>query len=147
MNNMLLDVYKNNKLVYQDKADKSLIDLLTKRYNPKTKYSIDAVRIFNDLNLLANMAKHKSSKKSNMIGSSLWLLAPARGAGGSSVVNGSNPNQLAKRLEIIVGSLTAGNNSRILKNDLTLINDELYRIGAITKEMHDALIKMIPDLM
>ena len=127
MNNMLLDVYKNDKLVYQDKADRSLIDLLTKRYNPKTKYSIDAVRIFNDLNLLTNMAKHKSSKKSNMIGSSL--------------VDGSDPNKLAKRLEIIVGSLNAGNNSRILKNDLTLINNELYRIGAITKEMHDAMVK------
>ena len=128
MNNMLLDVYKNNQLVYQDKADKSLIDLLTKRYNPKTKYSINAVRIFNDLNLLTNMAKHKSSKKSNMIGSSLF-------------VDGSDPNKLAKRLEIIVGSLNAGNNSRILKNDLTLINNELYRIGAITKEMHHALVK------
>ena len=139
MNNMLLDVYKDNKLVYQDKADRSLIDLLTKRYNPKTKYSIDAVRIFNDLNLLTNMAKHKSSKKSNMIGSSLWLLPPAHG--GSSLVDRSDPNKLAKRLEIIVGSLNAGNNSRILKNDLTLINNELYRIGAITKEMHDALIK------
>ena len=127
MNNMLLDVYKDNKLVYQDKADRSLIDLLTKRYNPKTKYSINAVRIFNDLNLLTNMAKHKSSKKSNMIGSSL--------------VDGSDPNKLAKRLEIIVGSLNAGNNSRILKNDLTLINNELYRIGAITKEMHDAMVK------
>ena len=127
MNNMLLDVYKDNKLVYQDKADRSLIDLLTKRYNPKTKYSIDAARIFNDLNLLANMAKHKSSKKSNMIGSSL--------------VDRSDPNKLAKRLEIIVGSLNAGNNSRILKNDLTLINNELYRIGAITKEMHDAMVK------
>ena len=127
MNNMLLDVYKNNQLVYRDKADRSLIDLLTKRYNPKTKYSINAVRIFNDLNLLTNMAKHKSSKKSNMIGSSL--------------VDGSDPNKLAKRLEIIVGSLNAGNNSRILKNDLTLINNELYRIGAITKEMHDAMVK------
>ena len=127
MNNMLLDVYKNDKLVHQDKADRSLIDLLTKRYNPKTKYSIDAVRIFNDLNLLTNMAKHKSSKKSNMIGSSL--------------VDRSDPNKLAKRLEIIVGSLNAGNNSRILKNDLTLINNELYRIGAITKEMHDAMVK------
>ena len=60
---------------------------------------------------------------------------------GSSLVDRSDPNKLAKRLEIIVGSLNAGNNSRILKNDLTLINDELYRIGAITKEMHHALIK------
>ena len=136
MNNMLLDVYKNDKLVYQDKADKSLIDLLTKRYNPKTKYSINAVRIFNDLNLLANMAKHKSSKKSNMIGSSLWLLPPTHG--GKSL---DDPNNLAKRLEIIVGSLNAGNNPRILKNDLTLINNELYRIGAITKEMHDEMVK------
>ena len=128
LNNMLLDVYKDNKLVYQDKADKSLIDLLTKRYNPKTKYSIDAVRIFNDLNLLSNMAKHKSSKKSNMIGSSLF-------------VDASDPNKLAKRLEIIVGSIRAGNNSRILKNDLNIINNELFRIGAITKEMHDEMVK------
>ena len=128
LNNMLLDVYKDNKLVYQDKADKSLIDLLTKRYNPKTKYSIDAVRIFNDLNLLSNMAKHKSSKKSNMIGSSLF-------------VDASDPNKLAKRLEIIVGSIRAGNNSRILKNDLNFINNELFRIGAITKEMHDEMVK------
>ena len=128
MNNMLIDVYKDNKLVYQDKADRSLIDLLTKRYNPKTKYSIDAVRIFNDLNLLSNMAKHKSSKKSNMIGSSLF-------------VDATDPNKLAKRLEIIVGSIRAGNNSRILKNDLNLINNELFRIGAITKEMHDEMVK------
>ena len=128
MNNMLLDVYKDNKLVYQDKADRSLIDLLTKRYNPKTKYSIDAVRIFNDLNLLSNMGKHKSSKKSNMIGSSLF-------------VDASDPNKLAKRLEIIVGSIRAGNNSRILKNDLNIINNELFRIGAITKEMHDEMVK------
>ena len=128
LNNMLIDVYKDNKLVYQDKADRSLIDLLTKRYNPKTKYSIDAVRIFNDLNLLANMAKHKSSKKSNMIGSSLF-------------VDASDPNKLAKRLEIIVGSIRAGNNSRILKNDLNIINNELFRIGAITKEMHDEMVK------
>ena len=128
MNNMLIDVYKDNKLVYQDKADRSLIDLLTKRYNPKTKYSIDVVRIFNDLNLLANMPNHKSSKKSNMIGSSLF-------------VDASDPNKLAKRLEIIVGSIRAGNNSRILKNDLNLINNELFRIGAITKEMHDEMVK------
>ena len=60
---------------------------------------------------------------------------------GSSLVDRSDPYKLAKRLEIIVGSLNAGNNSRILKNDLTLINNELYRIGAITKEMHDAMVK------
>ena len=60
MNEMELDAYRNGKIVYQADADKSLINLLTKRYNPKTKYSINATKIFNDLNMLANMPKHKS---------------------------------------------------------------------------------------
>ena len=49
----------------------SLINLLTKRFTPKTKYSMNAVRIFNDLNTLGNMPKHRSSGKSRMVGSSV----------------------------------------------------------------------------
>ena len=42
---MKLIAYRGGKLVYQSDADKSLVNLLTKRFNPKTKYSINAVRI------------------------------------------------------------------------------------------------------
>ena len=69
MNEMKLNAYRGGKLVYQSDVDKSLINLLTKRFNPKTKYSMNAVRIFNDLNSLANMPKHRSSGKSRMVGS------------------------------------------------------------------------------
>ena len=60
-NEMKLNVFRGGKLLYQSAADRSLIDLLTKRFNPLTKYSMNAVRIFNDLNTLANMPKHRSS--------------------------------------------------------------------------------------
>ena len=70
-NEMKLNVFRGGKLMYQSDADKSLINLLTKRYNPKTKCSMNAVRIFNDLNTLANMPKHRSSGKSRMVGSSV----------------------------------------------------------------------------
>ena len=49
-NEMKLNVFRGGKLLYSTDADKSLINLLTKRFNPKTKYSMNAVRIFNDLN-------------------------------------------------------------------------------------------------
>ena len=48
-NRMKLNTYRGGKLVYQADADRSLINLLTKRFNPKTKYSLNATRIFSDL--------------------------------------------------------------------------------------------------
>ena len=51
-NEMKLNAYRGGKLVDQAHSDKSLINLLTKRFNPKTKYSINSTRIFNDLNML-----------------------------------------------------------------------------------------------
>ena len=56
-NEMKLNVFRGGKLLYSADADGSLINLITKRFNPKTKYSINAVRIFNDLNTLANLSK------------------------------------------------------------------------------------------
>ena len=55
MNEMKLNVFRGGKIIYQADADKSLVDLLTKRFNPRKKYSLNAVKIFNDLNLLANL--------------------------------------------------------------------------------------------
>ena len=46
MNEIKLKAYRGEKLIYKAKGDKSLIDLLTKRYNPKTKHSMNAVKLF-----------------------------------------------------------------------------------------------------
>ena len=120
---MKVFAYRGGKLMYQSDADKSLVNLLTKRFNPKTKYSTNAVRIFNDLNTLANMPKHRSSGKSRMVG--------------SSVTYYNNANELADRIKILIGSIAAGNNSPVLKNDLSQIIDELLRINAIDRSLHE----------
>ena len=117
MNEMKLNVFRGGKIIYQADADKSLVDLLTKRFNPRKKYSLNAVKIFNDLNLLANLPRHPSSGKSKLLG--------------SGVVYYNDPNELAERMKILVGSMAAGNNSPVIKNDLAMINDEFLRIGAI----------------
>ena len=127
MNEMKLNVFRGGKLLYSADADKSLINLITKRFNPKTKYSINAVRIFNDLNTLANLPKHRSSGKTRMVG--------------SSVTYYNDPNQLADRMKILVGSIAAGNNSPLNINDLSQINDELLRIDAIDQSMHEKFFK------
>ena len=119
MNETKLNAYRGGSLVYQADADKSLIDLLTKRFNPKTKYSLNAVRIFNDLNQLSNMPKHKSSGKGRMVG--------------SSVFHYNSPEQLTDRIKILIGSMAAGNNSPVLRNDLSQINDELLKLEQLIK--------------
>ena len=126
-NEMKLNVFRGGKLLYSADADKSLINLITKRFNPKTKYSINAVKIFNDLNTLANLPKHRSSGKTRMVG--------------SSVTYYNDPNQLADRMKILIGSMAAGNNSPLNINDLSQINDELLRIGAIDGSLHEKFFK------
>ena len=127
MNEMKLNVFRGGKLIYHADADKSLVDLLTKRFNPRKKYSLNAVKIFNDLNLLANLPRHPSSGKSKLLG--------------SGVVYYNDPNELAERMKILVGSMAAGNNSPVIKNDLAMINDEFLKIGAIDKQIHEKFYK------
>ena len=120
---MKLNVFRGGKLLYSADADKSLINLITKTFNPKTKYSLNAVKIFNDLNTLSNMPKHRSSGKSRMVG--------------SSVTYYNDPQNLVERMNILIGSIQAGNNSAVVKNDLSQINDELLRINAIDRSLHE----------
>ena len=126
-NEMKLNVFRGGKIIYQADADKSLVDLLTKRFNPRRSYSMNAVKIFNDLNLLANLPRHPSSGKSKLLG--------------SGVVYYNDPNELAERMKILVGSMAAGNNSPVIKNDLTMINDEFLKIGAIDQTTHEKFYK------
>ena len=68
------------------------------------------------------MPKHRSSGKSKMVG--------------SSVTYYNNANELMDRMKILIGSIAAGNNSPVLKNDLSQINDELLKINAIDRSLH-----------
>jgi len=124
---MLIHAYRDGQKMYDAVADKSLINLLTKRYNLKTKYTQNAMKIFNDFNMLSNMPQHKSSGKSKMIR--------------SSIMDYSDPHQLADRMKIAVGSIIAENNSKVVKNDLSVVNDETLKIGAKIRTCMKLFIK------
>ena len=53
-----------------------------------------------------------------------------------------DPEKLADRLELIVGSLNAGKNNEELINEGIMILDELLNMGEITKEIHEELYRM-----
>ena len=122
INEMKPNSYRGGKLIYESQVDKSLIDLLAKRFDPK-KYSLNAVRIFNDLNTLTNLPKHRSSGKSKFVE--------------LAVVYYQNPKELANHMKILIRSMAAGNNSPILKNDLSQRNDEFLKIRANDKVLHE----------
>lgn len=58
---------------------------------------------------------------------------------GSNVMYYQDPKKQADRMKIIIGSMIAGNNSPVLKNDLSQINDDLLKKGAIEKSLHEKL--------
>lgn len=126
INEMVIEAVKDGKMVYEDIADKSLVDLITKRFNPKKKYSSKAIKIFNNLNMLSNIPKHRSSGKSKLIGGTMIY---------------SDPNDLMKRLTLLTGSKRAGNTSIALRNEMWQIIDYLLKQGVIAKTQYDKFVR------
>ena len=68
LNEMVVEAVKGGSIVYEQPADKSLVDLLTKKYRSNANaYSSKAIQIFQDLSRLAKMPKHRSSGKSKLL--------------------------------------------------------------------------------
>ena len=93
--------HKDGKKVYDKQVDFDTLDLLTKRFNSKKKYSPLSKMVFDDLNRISDIPIHRTSNKYKKIG--------------SGVVYYNNPADLLDRLELLDGSILAGNNGA--KND------------------------------
>lgn len=126
LNEMVIEAHKGGRIVYEDKGDKSLADLLTKRFNPKRKYSSKAKQIFNNLNMLSGLPRHRSSGKTNLIG---------------GMVLYTEPEDLMKRLILLTGTRKAGNTNISLRNEAWEILDHLLKLGVITKSKYDMYVK------
>lgn len=126
INEMVVEAVKDGEKVYEDMADKSLVDLLTKRFDPKKRYSSRAIQIFNNLNMLSNIPKHRSSRKSKLIGGAILY---------------SEPKDLMKRLTLLTGSRKAGNTSFALRNEIWQIINHLLKQGIIIKPQYEKFIK------
>ena len=97
--------HKDGKRVYDKKADFDTIDLFTKRFNSRKNYSPLSRSIFDDINTLSEIPIHRTSNKFKKLG--------------SGVVYYNNPEDLLSRLELLGGSILAGNDG--VKNEFTQI--------------------------
>ena len=121
-NNMKLEAYKGGSLVYEQMVDRSLIDLITKRFNHKTKYSKLAKQVFHDLNILSEIPKHMSSRKYKI---------------GKGITYYHGPDKLVDRLTVLTGVRAAGNYNIEMRNEIVEILDELLKTGEIDKETYN----------
>lgn len=118
--------HKNGQKVHDKQADFDTLDLLTKRFNSKKKYSELARSVFNDLNRLSEIPIHRTSKKYSKLG--------------SGVVYYNNPQDLLSRLELLGGSMSAGNDSSDVREEFTNIVHLLNKLNVINnKQMNDLL--------
>ena len=128
MGQLRLVATKDKRKVIDKKVDFDTIDLLTKRFNSKKKYSDIAKMVFDELNQLSEIPIHKSSKKFKKLG--------------SGVVYFNDANDLIDRMELLGGSILAGNNG--VKEEFSQIAHKLNQLGLINnKQLIDLLQQYI----
>ena len=115
MGQLHLVANKDGNKVLDKKVDFDTLDLLTKRFNSKKKYSDLSKIIFNQLNKLSEIPIHRSSKKYSKIG--------------SGVVYYNDTNDLIDRMELLGGSILAGNDGA--KSEFSEIVHKLFQLGKI----------------
>ena len=119
--------HKNGQKVYDKQADFDTLDLLTKRFKSKKNYSELARSVFSDLNRLSKIPIHRTSKKYSKLG--------------SGVVYYNNSKDLLSRLELLGGSMSAGNNSSDVREEFVKIVHRLNKLNVIDNKQVNDLIK------
>ena len=128
MGQLRLVATKDKRKVMDKKVDFDTIDLLTKRFNSKKKYSNIAKMVFDELNQLSEIPIYKSSKKFKKLG--------------FGVVYFNDANDLIDRMELLGGSILAGNNG--VKEEFSQIAHKLNQLGLINnKQLIDLLQQYI----
>ena len=120
-----LTAHKDGKEVYDKQVDFDTLDLLTKRFNSKKKYSPLSKMVFDDLNRISDIPIHRTSNKYKKIG--------------AGVVYYNNPADLLDRLELLGGSILAGNNG--VKNEFSKIAHTLNKLGVLNNNQLNSLLK------
>ena len=125
MGQLHLVAKKDGEKVLDKKVDFDTLDLLTKRFNSKKKYSDLSKMVFNQLNKLSEIPIHRTSKKFSKLG--------------SGVVYYNDVNDLIDRMELLGGAIMAGNDGA--KSEMSEIVHKLYEIGKIDNNQLNDLLK------
>ena len=126
MGQLHLVAKKDGNKVLDKKVDFDTLDLLTKRFNSKKKYSDLSKMIFNELNKLSEIPIHRSSEKYSKIG--------------SGIIYYNDVNDLIDRMELLGGSIMAGNDG--VKSEFSEIVHKLFQLGKIDNGKLNDLLKV-----
>ena len=161
LNRLLLKVHKDGKQIAYQPVPHDLVELLTKKYNTRKQYHPDAVQLFQKLirhseipfdkvrnakfkNILSNMHESASGKDIPMSESAKQQTSPS-GEGCSceekSITILDSPEDAFKRLNILLGEISAGNTNESVKNEAGQLLEYLHKHGEITSDGYTQLMK------
>ena len=120
-----LIAHKDGRKVYEKQVDFDTLDLFTKRFNSKKKYSPLSKMVFDELNRISDIPIHRTSNKYKKIGSGVFCC--------------NNPADLLDRLESLGGFILAGNNG--VKNEFSQIVHTLNQLGVLNNNQLNNLLK------
>lgn len=146
LNKLLLTVKKNGQRICHQPCPYDLVELLTKRYNPKKNYHPEATDLFAKLVRQAEIpiTSVNSGKFKNIIndcGCNERSIQPLSKKSYQGIKVYSDPDEVANRLQIIMGEMGAGNDSTHLKNEAAQLIDWLKQKGLLDNEEQGVLMK------
>ena len=125
MGQLHLVAKKDGEKVLDKKVDFDTLDLLTKRFNSKKKYSDLSKMVFNQLNKLSEIPIHRTSKKFSKLG--------------SGVVYYNDITDLVDRMELLGGAIMSGNDGA--RSEMSEIVHKLFQLGKIDNNQLNDLLK------
>ena len=128
-------IYRRNQL-------KGYKASFTKKYKrgeiTEEQKNLQNERINNSFKVLNDYIRHYKRKAAHMAGSGLGM---KRGKKGGAISFFSDPKELFQKLEVIVGSILAGNTNQGIRNTGVGILDLLLKENAINRSQHEKLFR------
>lgn len=85
----------------------------------------------------------RPSQGRRLYGDYTWSYQGERKTQGSGIIHYSNPAELVPRLEVLLGELNAGNDSKTVINNITAIADTLLKNKAISIPVYKAIYRKL----
>jgi len=129
-----LTAKKGGNIVLDKKIDKDTVELLTRKANPKKKYSDTSVKTLSKMMKLADHPVKINSKKLEMVQQHLNKKRKSK-------KSDDNDDADIERLTTLIGSVNAGNYpNKKLQNEISKIAEALLKQGKITKTLYKEIL-------
>lgn len=152
----LLDVKVVDNWNYKDfKVKPDLVMLMTEEFDPNMNYSQESVDIFRDLVYLADRKPITTHPKFKLIHDlpieeeveEVVVSEPIMADKSETNQIFTDVDSMVEKMQLLIGSISSGNSSDLIKNELSEILDNLLKLKAITDDEHKIIFKKYINLV